>query len=78
MIIQFLGWYVKDKTAEYSASGRRSRKASKECRISVNERKGKDLRISFARNEPVFHPLCVNNGPQTLETVNCEIARTYY
>ena len=46
--------------------------------FQLNERKGKDLRISFARNEPVFHPLCVNNGPQTLETVNCEIARTYY
>ena len=46
--------------------------------FQLNERKGKDLRISFARNEPVFHPLWVNNGPQTLETVNCEIARTYY
>ena len=31
----FLGWYVKVKRAEYSANGRRSRKASKECRISV-------------------------------------------
>ena len=38
--------------------------------FQLNERKGKDLRISFARNEPVFQPICVNNGPQTLETVN--------
>ena len=38
--------------------------------FQLNERKCKDLRIGFARKEPVFHPLCVNNGPQTLETVN--------
>ena len=38
--------------------------------FQLNERKCKELRISFARNEPVYHPICVNNGPQTLESVN--------
>ena len=38
--------------------------------FQLNERKCKVLRFSFARNEPVYHPICLNNGPQTLESVN--------
>ena len=37
-------------------------------RFQVKERKCEELRISFARNEPEFEPICVNS--QTLETVN--------
>ena len=36
--------------------------------FQLNDRKCKELRISFARNEPEFDPICVNC--QTLETVN--------
>ena len=36
--------------------------------FQLNERKSKELRISFARNDPDFDPICVNR--QTLETVN--------
>ena len=36
--------------------------------FQLNERKCKELRISFARNEPDFDPICVNR--QTLVTVN--------
>ena len=43
---------------------------ARNVRFQLNERKCKELRISFAKSEPVFHPICVNNGPQTLETVN--------
>ena len=36
--------------------------------FQLNERKCKELRISFAKNEPEFDPIWVNR--QTLETVN--------
>ena len=36
--------------------------------FQLNERKCKELRMSFARNEPEFDPILVNR--QTLETVN--------
>ena len=36
--------------------------------FQLNERKCKELRISFTRNEPEFDPIWVNR--QTLETVN--------
>ena len=36
--------------------------------FQLNERRFKELRISVARNEPEFDPICVNR--QTLETVN--------
>ena len=36
--------------------------------FQLNERKCKELRISLARNEQVFDPVCVNL--QSLETVN--------
>ena len=36
--------------------------------FQLNDRKCKELTISFARNEPEFDPICVNR--QTLETVN--------
>ena len=41
---------------------------AKDDGFQLNERKCKELRISFARNEPEFDPICVNR--QTLETVN--------
>ena len=37
-------------------------------RFQLKERKCEELRISFARNEPEFEPICVNH--QTLVTVN--------
>ena len=39
-------------------------------RFQLTERKCEELRISFARNEPEFEPMCVNS--QTLVTVNTE------
>ena len=39
-------------------------------RFQLKERKCEELRISFARNEPEFEPMCVNS--QTLVTVNTE------
>ena len=36
--------------------------------FQLNKRKCKELRISFARKEPGFDPICVNR--QTLENVN--------
>ena len=36
--------------------------------FQLYERKCKELRVSFARNEPVFDPIWVNR--QSLETVN--------
>ena len=36
--------------------------------FQLNKRKCQELRISFARKEPRFHPICVNR--QTLENVN--------
>ena len=42
--------------------------------FQLNERKCKELRMSFARNEPEFDPILVNR--QTLETEQCEIVRT--
>ena len=41
---------------------------AKDDGFHLNERKCKELRISFARNEPEFDPIWVNG--QTLETVN--------
>ena len=41
---------------------------AKDDGFQLNERKCKELRISFAKNEPEFDPICVNR--QTLETVN--------
>ena len=40
---------------------------SKDDGFQLNERKCKELRISFARNEPEFDPICVNR--QTLQTL---------
>ena len=39
-------------------------------RFQLKERKCEELRISFARNEPEFEPMCVNS--QTQVTVNTE------
>ena len=39
-------------------------------RFQLKERKCEELRISFARNETEFEPMCVNS--QTLVTVNTE------
>ena len=39
-------------------------------RFQLKERKCEELRISFARNEPEFEPMCVNS--QTLVTVNTD------
>ena len=36
--------------------------------FQLNKRKCQELRISFARKEPRFHPICVNR--QSLENVN--------
>ena len=36
--------------------------------LQLNKRKCKEFRISFARKEPEFDPICVNR--QTLESVN--------
>ena len=36
--------------------------------FQLNKRKCQELRISFARKEPGFHPICVNR--QTLENEN--------
>ena len=41
---------------------------AKDDGFQLNERKCKELRISFAKNEPEFDPICVNR--QTLLTVN--------
>ena len=43
---------------------------SRDDEFQFNERKSKELRINFARNEPEFDPACVNR--QTLETLNSE------
>lgn len=44
--------------------------------FQLNERKCKELRISFAQNKPKFDPIWVNH--QTLDCEQCEIIRTQY
>ena len=43
---------------------------SRDDEFQFNERKSKELRINFTRNEPEFDPACVNR--QTLETLSSE------